>query len=48
MISVVGISASSRAELDRELASLGTNLLTVGPGNTFSETARSFPPRRPA
>ncbi|MFI9596008.1 ABC transporter permease [Nonomuraea sp. NPDC052265] len=34
MVSVVGISASSRAELDRTLARLGTNLLTVAPGQT--------------
>jgi putative ABC transport system permease protein len=40
MTAVVGISSSSRAELDRELASLGTNLLTVGPGKTlFGEDA---------
>lgn len=32
MIAVVGISASSRAQLDRQLAALGTNLLTVSPG----------------
>ncbi len=35
MISVVGISTSSRAELDRTLDRLGTNLLTVGPGQTI-------------
>ena len=35
MISVVGISRSSRADLDRQLAALGTNLLTVGPGQTL-------------
>jgi putative ABC transport system permease protein len=35
MLSVVGISTSSRAELDRTLDRLGTNLLTVGPGQTF-------------
>jgi putative ABC transport system permease protein len=29
MISVVGISASSRADLDRQLAELGTNMLTA-------------------
>jgi putative ABC transport system permease protein len=34
MLSVVGISASSRAELDRLLARLGTNLLTVAPAET--------------
>ena len=33
MVAVVGISASSRAQLDRQLAALGTNLLTVEPGN---------------
>ncbi|WP_433210196.1 ABC transporter permease [Dactylosporangium sp. CS-047395] len=33
MVAVVGISSSSRAELDRQLAALGTNLLTVAPGN---------------
>ncbi len=35
MVSVVGISSSSRAELDRTLAALGTNLLTVSPGRTL-------------
>jgi putative ABC transport system permease protein len=35
MIAVVGISASSRAGLDRMLSSLGTNLLTVEPGRTI-------------
>jgi len=35
MVSVVGISSSSQAELDRELDALGTNLLTVTPGQTF-------------
>ncbi|AUH40006.1 ABC transporter permease [Streptomyces sp. CMB-StM0423] len=36
MVAVVGISSSSRAGLDRTLASLGTNLLTVSPGQTLS------------
>jgi putative ABC transport system permease protein len=35
MISVVGISTSSREDLNRQLAALGTNLLTVGPGQTL-------------
>ncbi|WP_117210818.1 ABC transporter permease [Allorhizocola rhizosphaerae] len=35
MVAVVGISSSSRAELDRQLAALGTNLLTASPGRTF-------------
>jgi putative ABC transport system permease protein len=43
MISVVGISASSRAELDRQLEALGTNLLTVGPGNNFMGEAADLP-----
>lgn len=43
MISVVGISASSGAELDRKLAALGTNLLTVGPGNNFFGEAAKLP-----
>jgi putative ABC transport system permease protein len=41
MVAVVGISAASRAQVDRELDQLGTNLLTVEPGNTmFGEGAR--------
>jgi putative ABC transport system permease protein len=40
MVAVVGTSTSSRAKLDRLLDSLGTNLLTVAPGQTlFGETA---------
>ncbi|TDC25916.1 FtsX-like permease family protein, partial [Micromonospora sp. 15K316] len=35
MVAVVGISSSSRADLDRTLDRLGTNLLTVAPGNTI-------------
>lgn len=35
MLSVVGISTSSREDLNRRLAALGTNLLTVGPGQSF-------------
>ncbi|WP_322768922.1 ABC transporter permease, partial [Frankia sp. Cr1] len=41
MLAVVGISASSRAELDRTLSQLGTNLLTVAPGSTlFGDDAK--------
>jgi putative ABC transport system permease protein len=41
MVAVVGISSSSRADLDRQFAALGTNLLTVTPGNAFfGEDAR--------
>jgi putative ABC transport system permease protein len=40
MVAVVGISTSSRAELNRLLDALGTNLLTAGPGSTlFGDTA---------
>jgi putative ABC transport system permease protein len=35
MVAVVGISTSSRAELNQQLSALGTNLLTAGPGSTF-------------
>jgi putative ABC transport system permease protein len=35
MVSVIGVSTSSRADLDRRLAQLGTNLLTVGPGSSL-------------
>lgn len=38
MVAVVGISSSSREDLNRQLDSLGTNLLTAGPGkNLFGE-----------
>jgi len=41
MLGVVGISASSQADLDRALDRLGTNLLTVGPGQTaYGDAAR--------
>jgi putative ABC transport system permease protein len=36
MLSIVGIAASGHAELDRTLAALGTNLLTVSPGETLA------------
>ena len=40
MVSVVGISSSSRADLLAELDELGTNYLQVAPGNSmFGETA---------
>ena len=35
MTAVVGISSSSQADLDRALAALGTNMLTVSPGQTM-------------
>ncbi|HEX6681472.1 MAG TPA: ABC transporter permease [Candidatus Limnocylindrales bacterium] len=45
MIAVVGISTSSRAELDRTLAQLGTNLLTVGPGNKLFTNEKAALPQ---
>ncbi|GIG68555.1 ABC transporter permease [Phytomonospora endophytica] len=44
MIAVVGISSSSRAGLDRALAALGTNLLTVTPGQSFGGGTATLPP----
>jgi putative ABC transport system permease protein len=43
MLAVVGISASSRADLDRQLTGLGTNLLTVAPGETLFGDAAKLP-----
>jgi putative ABC transport system permease protein len=43
MTAVVGISSSSRAELDQQLAALGTNLLTVAPGNTLFGDSATLP-----
>jgi putative ABC transport system permease protein len=44
MVAVVGISTSSRAELDRTLAALGTNLLRVAPGTDLFGEAATLPP----
>ena len=44
MIAVVGISTSSRAQLNQLLGELGTNLLSAGPGTTmFGEAATMEP-----
>lgn len=43
MVAVVGISSSSRAELDRTLDALGTNLLTVTPGETLAGGTATLP-----
>ncbi|WP_433828780.1 ABC transporter permease [Actinoplanes sp. CA-015351] len=43
MIAVVGISESSRAELDRQLDALGTNMLRVSPGQTMFGEDASLP-----
>ena len=36
MLAVVGVSASSRADLDRTLDALGTDMLTAAPGRTMT------------
>lgn len=43
MTAVVGLSSSSRAGLDAELAALGTNLLTVAPGDTMFGDSATLP-----
>src|SRR5262249_56518482 len=45
MVGVVGISASSRIELQRQLSQLGTNMLTVSPGSTVFGDAAKLPAR---
>src|ERR1700727_457514 len=43
MVAVVGISASSQAQLLATIDALGTNLLTVSPGTTFSGANEGLP-----
>src|SRR6185437_1091394 len=43
MVAVVGVSASSQAQLLAEIDALGTNLLTVTPGTTFSGNDEVLP-----
>ena len=43
MVAVLGISESSKAGLVAELNELGTNLLTVAPGQTFTGANASLP-----
>jgi putative ABC transport system permease protein len=45
MVAVVGTSTSSRAQLNRLLGSLGTNLLTVAPGTTLFGEMATLPDR---
>ena len=48
MISVIGISQSSRADLLARIDALGTNLLTVSPGRGFENDPSAVPPEAPA
>jgi putative ABC transport system permease protein len=43
MVAVVGISSSSREQLDQQLAALGTNLLTVAPGRDLDGEPAKLP-----
>ncbi len=43
MVAVVGISASSREDLNRTLRRLGTNLLTVAPGESLLGAQATLP-----
>jgi putative ABC transport system permease protein len=43
MVAVVGVSTSSRADLQETLDRLGTNLLTAGPGNDIFGDAATLP-----
>ncbi|MBB5790682.1 ABC transporter permease [Jiangella mangrovi] len=44
MVAVVGISASSREQVNQQLDALGTNLLTVAPGTTLRGETATLPP----
>jgi putative ABC transport system permease protein len=48
MVAVLGVSESSRANLLAQLDQLGTNLLTVTPGNTFFGESAVLPHEAPA
>jgi putative ABC transport system permease protein len=43
MVAVVGISASSREQVNEQLRALGTNLLTITPGQQLSGDAAKLP-----
>src|SRR5215469_11833455 len=47
MVAVLGVSSSSRAQLVAQIDALGTNLLTVAPGQTFGQDV-TLPPSAPA
>jgi putative ABC transport system permease protein len=48
MVGVLGISSSSRAQLVAQIDALGTNLLTVTPGQSFSGATVTLPKTAPA
>jgi putative ABC transport system permease protein len=48
IVAVLGLSASSAAGLNAEIAALGTNLLTVQPGQGFTGATAELPTAAPA
>ena len=48
LVAVLGISASSRAQLISQIDALGTNLLTVSPNGAFGGSTANLPARAPA
>src|SRR5246500_1324801 len=44
MVAVVGVSSSAQANLLAEIDALGTNLLTVAPGSSFTGKSAPLPP----
>jgi putative ABC transport system permease protein len=48
MVAVLGVSASSQAQLVAEIDALGTNLLTVTPGQSFASPNATLPVAAPA
>src|SRR5579864_2415956 len=48
VVAVLGISASSRAQLVAEIDALGTNLLTVAPGQSLGGPTPTLPETAPA
>jgi len=48
IVAVLGLSSSSAAGLNAEIAALGTNLLTVQPGSNFSGGTEELPLAAPA
>jgi putative ABC transport system permease protein len=47
MVAVLGVSTSSRADLVKTLDELGTNMLTVQPGQSFTGTRTALPDSAP-
>jgi ABC-type antimicrobial peptide transport system permease subunit len=48
MVAVLGVSSSSRAQLLAEIDALGTNMLTVTAGQSFSDQPAALPATAPA